>query len=67
MSLLEGLAMGKPIIAPEGVGLVPEFGATEDIRRYPAGDAAALVELVRTCYEEKRARSRLVENRTWDA
>src|SRR5437870_1631550 len=26
MSLLEGLSMGKPVIAPENVGMVPEFG-----------------------------------------
>ncbi len=39
MSLLEGLAAGKPVIAPENVGMVSEFGATEHIRRYRSGDA----------------------------
>jgi glycosyltransferase involved in cell wall biosynthesis len=51
MSLLEGLAMGKPVMAPEGVGLVPEFAGTEHVRTYPAGDAQALVKLVTTCYD----------------
>jgi hypothetical protein len=45
---------------------VPEFGATEHIRRYPAGDAEALVQLVTACYEDKRARSNLVADRSWD-
>jgi hypothetical protein len=67
MSLLEGLAMGKPIIAPEGVGMVPEFGDTRHIRRYPAGDAEALVQLVSQCYDEKQDRARLVKLRSWDA
>jgi hypothetical protein len=66
LSLLEGLAMGKPVIAPEGVGLVPEFGAAAPIRRYPAGDAEALARLVTACYEEKLAPGRLVRERTWD-
>jgi glycosyltransferase involved in cell wall biosynthesis len=66
MSLLEGLAMGKPVIAPEGVGMVPEFGAAEEILRYPAGDGDALVRLVTDCYEQKLRRRRLVGDRTWD-
>jgi glycosyltransferase involved in cell wall biosynthesis len=66
MSLLEGLGMGKPVLAPEGVGMVPEFPANEHVLRYPAGDAEALVRLVTACYERKRAPSRLVEGRTWD-
>jgi glycosyltransferase involved in cell wall biosynthesis len=66
LSLLEGLALGKPVIAPEGVGLVPEFGPTPHLRRYRAGDLAALVRLLTACYEEKRQRNRLVAGRTWD-
>jgi hypothetical protein len=66
MSLLEGLGMGKPVLAPEGVGMVPEFPETEHVLRYPAGDAEALVRLVTACYEKKRGPSRLVEGRTWD-
>jgi hypothetical protein len=67
LCLLEGLAMGKPILAPEGVGMVPEFPAVEQIRRYPAGDAEALVALVTACYAEKIRSTRLVQDRTWDA
>jgi hypothetical protein len=67
MSLLEGLSMGKPVIAPEGVGMVPEFGDTAHLHRYPAGDAAALARLVTACYEEKRQRSCLVQGRSWDS
>jgi glycosyltransferase involved in cell wall biosynthesis len=67
LCLLEGLGMGKPVIAPENVGMVPEFPEAAYIRRYPAGNAEALVRLVTDCYEEKVERSRLVRERTWDA
>jgi len=66
MSLLEGLGMGKPIIAPEGVGMVPEFGETAHIRTYAAGDLDALLGVVEACYQEKWERTRLVQDRTWD-
>src|SRR5260370_24073840 len=66
MCLLEGLAMGKPVIAPEGVGMVPEFGESPHIRRYPAGDGQALERLVKTCYQEKLQRSMLLQDRTWN-
>jgi glycosyltransferase involved in cell wall biosynthesis len=67
LSLLEGLGMGKPVIAPEGVGMVPEFPETDAIRRYPAGDAEALAAVVMGCYEEKWQHARLVRDRSWDA
>ncbi len=66
MSLLEGLGMGKPVIAPRGVGVVPEIGENEYVRLYPAGDAEALVRLVTACYAEKCQPRRLVEERSWD-
>jgi hypothetical protein len=66
MSLLEGLGMGKPIIAPDDVGMIPEFENSEHIRCYPTGDVEALVKVVRECYEEKAARRRLVQDRSWD-
>jgi hypothetical protein len=66
MSLLEGLAMGKPVIAPEGVGMVPEFDDRRHIRRYKAGDADALIHVVTDCYKEKLDRARLVQDRSWD-
>jgi hypothetical protein len=66
LSLLEGLAMGKPVIAPTGVGMVPEFGPEAGLHLYPAGDREALERLVTACYQEKLRRTRLVEDRTWD-
>jgi hypothetical protein len=66
MSVLEGLAMGKPLIAPATVGLIPEFADSPHVRRYPTGDSDALVRLVTECYEEKLERNRLVQDRTWD-
>ena len=67
LSLLEGLGIGKPIIAPEGVGMVPELPQTQHLRLYPAGDAEAVAAVVTACDEEKRQVARLVEGRTWDA
>jgi hypothetical protein len=67
MSLLEGLGSGKPVIAPNGVGMVPEFPASDCLLRYPAGDLEALVEVVTACYARKCQGARLVESRTWDA
>jgi glycosyltransferase involved in cell wall biosynthesis len=66
LALLEGLAMGKPVIAPAGVGLVPELSPTGWIHTYPAGDAAALERLVVERYEVKRQGAALVRGRTWD-
>jgi hypothetical protein len=66
MSLLEGLAMGKPVIAPEGVGMVPEFSPEAGLLLYPAGDRTALERVVTACYHEKLRRTRLVQDRTWD-
>ena len=66
MSLLEGLARGKPVIAPEGVGIVPELGPNDHVRLYPAGNGEALGRLVSECYREKLSCSQLVEDRTWD-
>jgi hypothetical protein len=67
MCLLEGLAMGKPVIAPENVGMVGEFAETGHMRRYPAGKIEALVQLVTDCYTKKLRRTDLVKERTWDA
>ncbi len=66
MCLLEGLGAGKPVIAPEGLGMTPEFGPSPHIRLYPAGDGAALVRVATECYREKESRARLVRDRTWD-
>jgi hypothetical protein len=66
LCLLEGLALGKPVIAPEGVGMIPEFSPTPQIRIYPTGDARSLVRLLTDCYREKETGTRLVRDRTWD-
>jgi len=66
MSLLEGLAMGKPIIAPDSVGMVPEFSDCYRIHRYPTGDAQSLSRLVTTCYQRKLAYTNSVADRGWD-
>jgi glycosyltransferase involved in cell wall biosynthesis len=66
MCLLEGLAMGKPVIAPDSVGMVPEFGPDAPIVRYPAGDADALALAVTTCYRQKLRLAQAVAGRSWD-
>lgn len=66
MSLLEGLGCGKPIIAPESVGMVPEFTESPHIRRYPTGDELALKGLLETCFREKLGIASLVAGRTLD-
>ncbi len=66
MCLLEGLAMGKPVIAPEGVGMVPEFGASPHVRLYRPGDCESLERVVAECRREQEARTSMVADRTWD-
>ena len=66
MSLLESLAMGKPVIAPEGVGAVSEFSGCDRLHLYPAGDADALTQLVTSCFEKKLAQTMSVADRSWD-
>ena len=66
LCLLEGLGMGKPVIAPEGVGLTPEFGPTEHIRLYPAGDARPWCGWSRNATGGRRRVARLVWDRSWD-
>ena len=58
--------MGKPIIAPSDVGMVPEFPETTAIHRYPTGDGDALLKILEARYREKCRGSELVRNRTWD-
>ncbi len=67
MCLLEGLAMGKPVIVPAGVGMEPEFAAADQILRSPAGAAAALVAVVKACFAEKRRLADVVRGRSWDS
>jgi glycosyltransferase involved in cell wall biosynthesis len=66
MSLLEALGVGKPVIAPRDVGIVPEFADSDQISLYPAGNFEALERIVLACYLKKSQCSQLVANRTWD-
>ena len=66
MSLLESLAMGKPVIAPEGVGAVPEFTGCDQLLLYPAGDGDALTQMVTACFEKKLSLASAVADRSWD-
>lgn len=66
MSLLESLGSGTPVIAPDSVGMIPEFPECDSIRRYPTGDGDALSELLVKCYSEKTKSHSLVQDRTLD-
>lgn len=66
MSLLEGLGSGRPVIAPSGVGMIPEFDGSPQVLLYPVGDADALEELVVECHREKLKRGKSMQDRTWD-
>jgi glycosyltransferase involved in cell wall biosynthesis len=66
MSLLEGLGVGKPVIAPDSVGMIPEFEDSRYICRYRTGDPVDLERLVCECFAKKRESSRLVNGRSWD-
>ena len=58
--------MGKPVIAPEGVGAVPEFTGCDRLLLYPAGDGDALTQVVTACFEKKLALASAVADRSWD-
>jgi hypothetical protein len=66
LCLLEGLGAGKPVICPKGVGFIPEFGSSEYILLYPAGDVDALIQILTECYHRKAGVARLVRDRSWD-
>ncbi len=66
LCLLEGLGMGKPVIAPTGIGMVPEFPVSDAILRYPTGDGDSLVRLLEQCFRQKCRGHELVRDRTWD-
>ncbi|OGS33737.1 MAG: hypothetical protein A2293_14380 [Elusimicrobia bacterium RIFOXYB2_FULL_49_7] len=63
MSLLEGLACGKEIIAPD-VGMVPEFH--EGIHRYDRDRPESLIGLIDDLYQKRLVIRRNVENYSWD-
>lgn len=63
MCLLEGLAMGKPIICPPDVGLASMF--EENIIPYTNGDIVSLTKVLEILFEEKKKRFAAVKNLTW--
>jgi hypothetical protein len=66
MCLLEALGAGRPVIAPQDVGMVGDLTPCEYIHCYRTGDAEDLVRVVTACYLQKRRSSQLVQDRTWD-
>lgn len=66
MCLLEGLGCGKPVIAPDDVGIVPEIAEHPAVHRYRTGDGESLLAVVRKCHSQKQQIAKLVEHRSWD-
>ena len=66
MCLLEGLGSGKPVIAPDDVGIVPEIADDSAVLRYRTGDVESLLAVVHGCLARKRQIGQLVEGRSWD-
>lgn len=66
MCLLEGLGFGKPVIAPEDVGIVPEIADDSSVLRFRTGDVQSLLAVVHDCLARKQQTSRLVAGRSWD-
>lgn len=63
MSLLEGLACGKEIIAPD-VGMVPEFQA--GVHRYDRDDPETLRRLLEGLHRKRLEIRKSVENLSWE-
>ena len=65
MCLYEGLACGKEIIAPSGVGVVDEY--SRGIIRYKNNDKVSLKEVLKVLYRKRLALRKQVESHTWDS
>lgn len=63
MCLIEGLACGIPIIAPEDIGLVPEF--ENGIYKYKTSDFNSLKNILYKLYNKKEELANEVSNLTW--
>ena len=64
MCMLESLACGTPVIAPDDVGLVPQFRGARNggnVYKYRTGDWPSLKDLLCRLYERKLAASAEVE------
>lgn len=53
VTVLEALACGKPVVVPEGVGLIDELPVAPGIYRYPKGDYGAMVEAIEDAVAEQ--------------
>ena len=65
MCCLEGLACGKPIIAPHAVGFCGAFG--EMVIDYASGDFDSLVAALEHAYAPLKERAAAVADKTWNA
>lgn len=65
MAVVEGLACGKPVVAPHAVGWCAEFG--DDVIDYETDNLNDLVEKLKALYAPKQARARRVAGLTWKA
>jgi hypothetical protein len=63
MCVVEGLACGKPIVAPHSVGWCGEFGNA--VIDYEVGNSADLIEKLKALYAPKKDRARRVAGLTW--
>lgn len=65
MAVVEGLACGKPVVAPHSVGWCGEFG--DAVIDYEMDNLADLVEKLKALYAPKQDRARRVAGQTWKA
>lgn len=54
MCVLEGLAIGKPVVAPEFVGLVDDLISHKSLKRYRAGNYDELLSCLRQLWQDKQ-------------
>lgn len=63
MCITEGLACGKPIIAPRGVGVVDEYNV--GIIKYEKNNIDDVLRVVKQIYDKKLELRKVVEDHTW--
>lgn len=51
MSLLEGMALGKHVVIPTGVGLSDEYATLPLVHQFQPGDKGSLLDVLRRIYE----------------
>lgn len=63
MCVLEGLSLGKTVVAPEGVGFINDFSG---MKKYRMGNFKSLKKVLDNLYLEKVKISKNVEKYTWE-